>query len=561
MSTAFVDAMNAPATTKKGVKGSDVYTEEGVGDLRVSFYTVLVRGLGLREIQDTVKKILARPDFVRDLVVLCFQTRDIRGGKGERDLAIYMLTAILQERPSWARALVELVPEYGCWGDLWKLYAQCQQSRDAIDAVVAAQFALDQETQRPSLLAKWLPREGGKYTELARHFAQLLFPLTPVQGRSRVYRRTCATLNRYLNTTEVKMCARVWKTIEPGHVPGRLLKRCKLAFFNQKKTGRGRIEDRYPEDPDRVTCAQHFKTHLERVKSGEIVMKGGDTVMPHEIVREIEAYQRQHRYDSVRGIPEATPELSGTWQAQWDAIRAKAAEGGQLGKLVPMCDFSGSMDGVPKEVSLALGILISELATPAFKDHILTFDAKPTWHSFAGCATLEEKIWKIGGLGQGLNTNFQAAADLILARLVEHKVAPEDAPQDLLVLTDMGFDAACGGHGVTTRWETHFQRIRRQFEEAGYKAPRIICWNLRAEYKDFHARVHEQGVLQLSGWSPSALKALQTKGIEVQTPYQALRELLDAPRYEKVREVVNQLLNPTTSLTIDLTKTLETHIL
>jgi hypothetical protein len=201
-------------------------------------------------------------------------------------------------------------------------------------------------------------------------------------------------------------------------------------------------------------------------------------------------------------------------------------------------------------VSLALGILISEVATNAFKDHILTFDSTPRWHSFSGLTTLQEKVHSVGSLGQGLSTDFQAACDLILRRLVEHTVPRKEAPTDLLVLTDMGFDAACR-QGVyssytnnlkTQPWQTHFQMIRSNFEAAGYAAPRIVCWNLRAEYKDYHAKANEVGVVQLSGWSPAVLKAIQGNGIVVETPYMGMRRLLDDERYNRVREVVDALL-------------------
>jgi hypothetical protein len=201
------------------------------------------------------------------------------------------------------------------------------------------------------------------------------------------------------------------------------------------------------------------------------------------------------------------------------------------------------MSGVPMEVSLALGILISEIASPAFKDHILTFDSMPEWFSFAGKTTLAEKVKSVWGKGQGLSTNLQAACDMILQRLLQHKVAPEDAPKDLLILTDMGFDAANNMSGFVNKskaWETHFTMIRSSFEKYGYQPPRIVCWNLRAEYKDFHAKAHEVGVVQLSGWSPAVLKALQG-GVQVETPYQGMRKLLDVPRYDAVREVVSRL--------------------
>jgi hypothetical protein len=105
----------------------------------------------------------------------------------------------------------------------------------------------------------------------------------------------------------------------------------------------------------------------------------------------------------------------------------------------------------------------------------------------------------------------------------------------------MGFDEASGNsryNKKTEQWQTHFQMIRKNFQAYGYEAPRIVCWNLRAEYKDYHAKAHEEGVLQLSGWSPAVLKALQQKGIELQTPYQGMRAILDDVRYDAVREVM-----------------------
>jgi hypothetical protein len=545
---AFVAAMNSPDTTKSGVKGSDVYTEEGVGDLRVTFFTQLVRGLSKHEIERNVDLILAKgKDYVRDLIVMAFQTRDIRGGKGERALFYKIFTQILNTKDTWAKHLLELVPEYGCWRDLWEIYPSFNNtvSKEA-DKVVLERFQLDQESQHPSLLVKWLPREGSKYDNLARRFAGLFFPTVPTAGgqQLRQYRKTLAYLNKLCDTTEIKMCANTWADIEPSHVPGRLMKRCKSAFFNQKKGPHSSTVTRYPGNADREACAENFKGLLNDVKEGKTVMKGGQTTMPHEHVAEI---QKSFYH------PESQ-EVEDTRQAQWDAIRAETLKAGGLGKIVPMCDFSGSMDGTPKEVSLALGILISEVASPAFRDHILTFDSTPKWHSFSGQKTLREKVVSVGNLGQGLSTDFQAACDLVLKKLVENNVAPEDAPTDLLVLTDMGFDAACASnqqsyytgnsysHNTKNKtWETHFQMIRSNFEKHGYQPPRIVCWNLRAEYKDYFARADEVGVVQLSGWSPAVLKAIQGNGIVVETPYGGMRRILDDTRYDRVREIVDSL--------------------
>ena len=528
---AFVAAMNTPLT-KQGVKGSDVYTEEGVGDPRVALFSQLVRGQSIPYIQEQMSKIFDMgPDAVKDLAVLAFQTRDIRGGKGERDLFYGMMVILASKNLPLAQGLLTLVPEYGCWKDCWYLWETLPLFRPSIDALVKEQFALDQESKKPSLLVKWLPREGSKHDALAKHFAELLFPLSNREDNQhlRAYRKTVANLNRILGTTEINMCGNTWAQIEPSHVPGRLLKQCKSAFFNEKKV-RGQVQDRYPDRLDRVLCKQAFENLMADVRGGKVTMKGGTTTGPHEHVHEL----------LYKQLSAAEYEVI---QAQWDAIRAEVLKEGGLGNIVPLCDFSGSMDGVPKEVSLALGILISEVASPAFKDHILTFDSTPKWCSFVGKPTLVEKVKSIWSYGQGLSTNLQAACDMILQRLLEHKVAPADAPKDLLILTDMGFDAATNLHhhaNKTKTWETHFEIIRNSFAAHGYQPPRIICWNLRAEYKDFHAKAHEVGVVQLSGWSPSVLKALQgPEGVKVETPYQGMRKILDAARYDAVRSVVD----------------------
>lgn len=208
-----------------------------------------------------------------------------------------------------------------------------------------------------------------------------------------------------------------------------------------------------------------------------------------------------------------------------------------------MCDFSGSMSGTPMLVSMALGILISEINHPSFRNGMIGFDSSPSWIQFKPEWTLKMKVEHARHYAQGLSTNFQAACDLILRRLVEYKVPKMEAPKDMIVFTDMGFDQACGVNSYshvkkTSSWETHVEMIKNSFQRAGYTVPRIVLWNLRAGYKDFHAKADEEGVVLLSGWSPAILKAIQKSGVEVKTAYQGMRELLDDTRYDAVRSAL-----------------------
>jgi hypothetical protein len=350
------------------------------------------------------------------------------------------------------------------------------------------------------------------------------------------------------------MCGKTWREIRPEAVPGRCLKIHTKAFLNQpRKREKDPNALRYPLSDDRMECRKHFQDFIEGLKKGTKKAHGANVVLPHELVEKILNQKRYSFSDSL------TDDEHALLQAQWDSIREETLKLGGLGKSVPMCDFSGSMDGLPKLISLALGILISETNDPTFKDHILSFDAKPQWHSFKEMSSLKEKVESAekSALGYGLNTNFYLACKKIIEKMIEHKVPVGEEPEDLIVLTDMGFDSAShesssnyGFNRKNKEWVRQLRTIQDDFREAGehvwgkgngWKPPRIVLWNLRAEFKDFHAKADQEGVVQLSGWSPSILKALQKGGIQTITPYQGLRAVLDDERYDPVRQVWNQV--------------------
>ncbi len=529
--------MSAPALTKRGVNGSDVYTANGVGDPRVALYTSLVRGCDPKFIREQLKAIgeMKSGAAVQDAIVMAYQARDARGGKGERDVAYTMLVELAAEQTvEDVQKMLKLVMEYGCWRDVFVLMDMRTMSGkcpfgEAVVRLVAEQLVADEAAMaggKPvSLLAKWMPREGKKGEELVHTFAGIK---EADSDRTRnwkrmMYRRRIVALNKYLKTTEIAMCGGKWATIKPGAVPGRCLKKNRAAFLNEiAKHGRKDWERSGSED--RRTCARNFKEHIAAGKS----VKGGTTVFPHEIVRDIR---------------DASKDQQALLEAQWVAIRDAAAGKGGFRRTVPLADFSGSMNGLPMLVSMALGILMSEVNHEAFRDHVLTFSENPTWVSLKGAKNLAEKVRRCSESPWGMSTNIEAAFGLILRRMEEHRVPVGEEPEDLVIFTDMGWDAAlCRDVGS---WKTHIELLQEKFRAAsertwgagqpGWKMPRIVVWNLRAAFKDYHATAAAPGVIQLSGWSPSTLKVLQEGAISTPTPYESMRAVLDDPRYDAVR--------------------------
>ena len=587
-------------STASGMKGSDVYTIDGVGNYMLALSALLLRRVDVIQLSNMLDGIFKNPltkREIEDILVLAFQTRDIRGGKGERD-AFRMIYAFLlsnSKTAALALDLLDLVPEYGCWRDLFKIHSSYPYTASRINDIVKAQFCKDEdalvkytatlglttraeqwggkvEVNKPklSLLAKWMPREGQRG---ATEMAILLVPgpmLLPT--RMKQYRKRVSALNKALDTVEVKMCAKIWATIEPAGVPGRAAKTYVKAFLNESVTMNGKKAPsgklRYPGDPDRMACRMNFQEYFQETAEGKLKAKGADTLFPHEVVKKAMALLDNNWISSAESMALQKSEMDhvrGVWRSMVEA----AKQGGGLGRSLAMCDFSGSMASslsngdTPFWVSMALGLLISEVTNEVFKNTFLTFDSSPKMHTLPNGDLFDKLIsFDSNTLSQGMSTDFQKAMDLVLAQCKSMHVKPGEEPENLIVLTDMAWDQAYSssehsyytGNGYrhvvkTEAWQTHVEMIREAFKRAGedmwgegkgLKMPTIVIWNIAATCKDFHAKADTDGVVMLSGWSPSLFKVLQTKGVVRMTPAEALRIQLEDVRYEPVRERIRE---------------------
>jgi hypothetical protein len=566
--------------TKVGTKGSDVYTAEGVGDPRVVLNTLLVRGASQEVIQPQLellaKMAMTDRQAYEDLWVLLFQNRDIRGGKGERTttkmLWNFMVDCLPSKDAELSRTMLELVPEYGCWRDLFvlaherraydpvysKVVAMSVEQLKKDDVAVAFNTAIpagsETKPQKVSLLAKWIPREN-RMPEIAKDIARSLFPeVTRPSALMQSYRKMVSRINAYLKTTETFMCSGNFDQIEPVRVPGRCLQKHMLALLNEKKDH----SLRRPDDESRMECRTHFQDFFQQAKEGKVTVKAKDVVFPHELVKKI-ASNTGMSVDERNGVV-----------AQWNAIVKGAKEAGGLGRSLAMCDFSGSMQGsgsngdTPFWVSMAMGLLIAECTTAEFKDTFLTFDSDPMLHKLSP-GDIVDRVSDLqnSGVGQGLSTDFQKAMDLVLANIKRNRVRPGEEPENLIVITDMNWDAACSSsqrsaytghsyrHVVKTKpWETQIQMIREAFKRAGEDMwgvplvpPRIVIWNVAATSTDFHANKDEEGVVMVGGWSPSLFKNLLKGDIRSMTPMEMVRLILDDERYELVRQTIKPFLD------------------
>jgi len=547
-----------------GENASLEVTAAGVGEARVALFAALTRGA--KNVPALAEKVVNEAGgdarCLADLVVLMFQTRDCRGGKGEKDLFQKLYWEVLGRWPAVAVKLLPLVPEYGSWRDVASLWdaigateaeavpaaarSEAGKFRGALEDLYADRLKKDLAALgtkvKPSLAGKYAPREGKRFAPFGKALAGKLFPGPRAKAD---YRKAVAKLAKALDVPEVKMCGKRWAEIEVEAVPSRCLAKSRKAFLNEKLKRSGALSrqedetgDRHPDDEDRVACRKRVREAVLK-KAGSLK---GKQLFPHEIVRDV-----------TKSCTASTLE-DDVANAQWAAImkdveeQLAAAGGGNLGKLIPLSDVSGSMSGVPMQVSIALGVVVSDLAGTPFKNRVLTFESEPRWHELSGTASATEKIRSLARAPWGGSTDFAKALDRVLEACVKGKVSRDEVP-DLIVFSDMQFDVA------DRAWLTHHQRLVEKWREAGYETPPTITyWNLRgATGGGFAASAETPGVRMLSGFSPSLLKLVLTGEEEAEevivvekdgttrvetarpTPFSTMRKALDDGRYDPVR--------------------------
>ena len=506
-------------------------------------------------------------DTLSDLFVQIFHLRATRGmGKGEKKLFILSIVYLYTFFPKIVLELIDLIPFYGSFKDLLEIYvskntnlelkSKCLQIFS--DQLKKDINQLKEKNPNISFAAKWAPREGHSYdkkgNKLTKTLAKLVFPNDKQYLKK--YRKVCTSLNKLLNVPEVYMSSKKWSEINFKNVPSVCLDKFNKAFLNElvKTNSSGNFPDgnRYPDDDDRIKCRNNL---IKSLVENNINAK---ELFPHEVIRKFIGYSNG---------TSITDELLS--KAQWKIIKDNLEksmnenENITLGNLVPLVDVSGSMNGEPMQVAIALGLLISELTNKHFQNRVITFESIPRWHILNKDDSIVKRVRSLMKAPWGGSTNIMKALNLIYNVVEESKLSMEQVP-DMIVFTDMQFDEA----DQNSSFKTHYELIKDEFKKLGekisgkpYDPPRIIFWNLRGNsYSGIHAPVKcdTEGVQLLSGFSPSLMKSLlngdelveeevkDEKVVKVKkkvSPWDTYRKIMDNDVFDPIRERVYNIKN------------------
>lgn len=169
-----------------------------------------------------------------------------------------------------------------------------------------------------------------------------------------------------------------------------------------------------------------------------------------------------------------------------------------------------------------LTVYFAERNTGAFQGHFITFSRSPQLVEIKG-ADIAEKVRCCKTFCEVANTNLAAVFDLLLKTAVMNSLPQEELPSVLYIITDMEFDACTEDADMT-----NFERAKELFADVGYELPRIVFWNVQSRSRQQPVKMNEQGVMLVSGCSPSIFSMIVESRI---TPYAYMEQVLGSERY------------------------------
>jgi hypothetical protein len=474
----------------------------------------------LRKMSDVAVAKRFRKAFCEDNILAMkwlFYARDAREGVGERRLFRVVLEDLVKSNPEMVIPVINLIPEYGRYDDLWCLLDNAEAAK-TIYTMVDKQLVTDMKNMENkksiSLLAKWLPSSNAP-SEKTKKYAKQIYKALGLTERE--YRKMLSAFRKYLDVVEVKMSNKDWSEIKYEAVPSRANLIYNSAFLRNDEERR--------------------REYLGKLEKGETKINAS-TLFPHDIVHK---YMSGGMWSARLNAKDAA--IEALWKALPDTVRG-------CGNTIVVADGSGSMtctvDNNSRvtalEVANALAIYFAEHSSGQFKDKYITFSERPQFVDFSNCKSLHAKLQTALAHNEVANTNIEKVFDLILNTAISNKMFQEDLPQNVLIISDMEFDS-CASCGNSSRWDRNrptqklFDVIAKRFADAGYKMPRLVFWNVNSRTGTIPVKENDLGVALVSGFSVNVAKMVMSGKTD---PFECLLETLNSERYAPIEEALKQ---------------------
>ena len=484
---------------------NNALTHDSSGDACLDLFA-LAGGMRYRSPGDQIllmdRAYIENPELAMKLL---FYIRDIRGGMGERRTFRTLLRHVAQFWPQSAVKNVRHIPEYGRFDDLICLLGTPaqdemirvirQQLEEDLSALARRESGEDKDAHI-SLLSKWMPSvntSSGRTRERAERLIDLL------GTDERTYRKTLSRLRAATSVTERKLSAGKAGSIEYRTVPAGAMLKYRSAFMKQDR--------------------QRFQAYLKDVRNGKEAIHAG-VLFPYEIIRPF--------FSGNMSAGSRTDQPVNVLEALWNAL----PDTNDMPNAVSVIDTSGSMywrnrQGMilPAIVSQSLGLYHAERCRGAFHNHFITFESEPHLLEIRG-RNLAEKLMYIRSAPWGGSTNLEKVFDLILRTAVRAGASQEEMPSVLYIISDMEFNCAVRGPGMTI-----YENAKESFSKCGYELPSTVFINVNSWQKQVPVRARTKGTALVSGAGTSAFQHKFDGNV---TPMSHMMRVLGGDRYARI---------------------------
>jgi hypothetical protein len=577
----LINAIDNFTTKQYGENGHIEYGESNnIREKIIQFNFQLVRNSDDSQLKQKLKNILSilknklliskkqddKEIFMQYLLILykmIGQTRDIIGGKGEYKLSYMMIYTWYEFYPELSLLALNCfcnlekdnksIHPYGSWKDIKYFCEYCKNENISMEhpliqysiELLNTQIRMDinnlnliNENKNHdkkigiSLAAKWAPRENSKFGWLfellaTNYFSEYMSSNHANNSESKAvkkckthYRKILSSLNKYIDTLQIKQCHAKWSEIDFNKVTSISLVKQRKAFLNISNNA----ESMNNITDDRLICSNNFRKYIQESKEVSTKIKGHRVSMSDFTKQAIE-------------ILELSEEKSLFYKEQADLINMQwndnADQNKTLSNMIAMVDVSDSMGGYPMNAAISLGIRIAEKSI--IGNRVMTFSSSPSWVNLEPYNDFISKVKIVKDAPWGTNTNFYSALDMILNAIIENKMEPEMVQDMILViLSDMQIDQA-DNQGLTL-----YENIEAKYAIAGirihgkpFKPPHILFWNLRST-SGYPVISNQQNTSMLSGYSPVLLNLFCENGVNAFnscTPWYILEKSLSNERY------------------------------
>lgn len=489
--------------------------------------------------------------YIRMMFKLIFHTRDISHGKGERKLTYMMLCAWFKYYPILTIAAIKIMfggnDEFsiGCWRDVKHLctYARNENMEGFIDTILTIahnQTVADNASLstdgciKISNVAKWLPRENSDkfswiFSKLAILWSQETYPhimntpKTQFQRQQALnkchgnYRKVISSLNRFLETPEIKLCAN--KLEEQSLIA--LTTHSKLNHINTKKS------------PHFMNIRSFRKKITYTYNNEQVKIKCNNKLPIYDYIKNSLEFADKNNHISSRYI-----------NYQW--CHLLKYHDFCLDGVIPMIDVSYSMRQFNNTSLYAAVGLATLIATSSdLQSKMIVVDDIP---SFVKCGDniTETAIEVIRNNPQNTESNFISAFELVAEAACKTNMSPENVKGlSFVILSDMFFLNK-------PEYEDFHQILIQIFEDAGVRSdrgmpfpvPKIILWNL--SQKNIPPNVMPIDIQLyplLSGFSTQTIKYIKNDTHLPDDAFSTLRRILSSLRYKDIDTCIRCFMN------------------